>query len=125
MARQDLPQQFIDKMQKQLPESEWEAFFAVYDEKPVKGVRLNVLKGGREALKAKLPFLTEPVEWEENGFYTEREKLGSSVWHDAGLFYSQEPSAMRVAPLLEAQAGEKVLDLCSAPGGKGTQLACD
>ncbi|MBR2375125.1 MAG: RsmF rRNA methyltransferase first C-terminal domain-containing protein [Clostridia bacterium] len=124
MARQDLPQQFIDKMQKQLPESEWEAFFAVYDEKPVKGVRLNVLKGGREALKAKLPFLTEPVEWEENGFYTEREKLGSSVWHDAGLFYSQEPSAMRVAPLLEAQAGEKVLDLCSAPGGKGTQLAC-
>ena len=31
---------------------------------------------------------------------------------------------MSAAPLLEVKEGEKVLDLCSAPGGKGTQLAC-
>lgn len=119
-----LPEKFMQRMQKQLPENEWEAFFAVYEKKPVKGVRLNVLKGGRDALKAKIPFLGDVVEWEENGFYTDREKLGSSLWHDAGLFYSQEPSAMKVAPLLDVQPGERVLDLCSAPGGKGTQLAC-
>ena len=68
-----LPEQFIQNMKKQLPENEWEAFFAVYGNKPVKGVRLNPLRGGRYALKQVLPFLQEPVAWEENGFYTEGE----------------------------------------------------
>lgn len=119
-----LPEKFIVNMKKQLPENEWEAFFAVYEKKPFKGVRLNPLKGGRYALKPLLPFLGAPIPWEQNGFYTQAEKLGASPFHFAGLFYSQEPSAMSAAPLLEVQAGEKVLDLCSAPGGKGTQLAC-
>ena len=118
-----LPEQFIQRMKKQLSQSEWEAFFACYENPPLKGVRLNVLKGDRCALKEKIPFLDEPIPWEENGFYTAQEKLGASVWHFAGLFYSQEPSAMSAAPLLEVKSGEKVLDLCSAPGGKGTQLA--
>ncbi len=119
-----LPKAFIENMKKQLPESEWEAFFGVYEKKPFKGVRLNPLKGGRSALNAKLPFLGKGVEWEENGYYTTEEKLGVSPFHAAGLFYSQEPSAMCAAPLLEVKPNEKVLDLCSAPGGKGTQLAC-
>lgn len=119
-----LPVQFIENMKKQLPESEWEAFFAVYEKKPFKGVRLNPLKGGRYELKGKLPFIGEPIPWEENGFYTAEEKVGSSPFHAAGLFYSQEPSAMSAAPLLDVKKGERVLDLCSAPGGKGTQLAC-
>ena len=119
-----LPEKFIERMKKQLPENEWEAFFDVYHKKPLKGVRLNPLKGDRYALSSLLPFLGEPIAWEENGFYTGEEKLGASVWHFAGLFYSQEPSAMCAAPLLEVKGGERVLDLCSAPGGKGTQMAC-
>ena len=119
----DLPKLFIQNMKKQLPENEWEAFFAVYNEKPYKAVRLNPLKGDRQSLAKLLPFLGESVPWEENGFYTGKEKLGGNPFHFAGLFYSQEPSAMSAAPLLEVQAGERVLDLCSAPGGKGTQLA--
>ena len=119
-----LPEQFIENMKKQLPENEWEAFFAIYGNPPFKGVRLNPLKGGRDALKPLLPFLGAPIEWEENGYYTTEEKVGKSPYHAAGLFYSQEPSAMCAAPLLDVQEGERVLDLCSAPGGKGTQLAC-
>ena len=117
----NLPEKFIENMKKQLPKNEWEAFFAVYENKPHKGVRLNPLKGGRYALS---DVLGEQIPWEENGFYTAVEKLGANPFHFAGLFYSQEPSAMSAAPLLGVQAGEKVLDLCSAPGGKGTQLAC-
>ncbi len=120
----ELPEQFIQRMKKQLPKTEWEAFFACYAQKPHKGVRLNGLKGGMNELKALLPFLKEQISWEKNGYYTEEEKLGASPYHFAGLFYSQEPSAMSAAPLLEVKEGEKVLDLCSAPGGKGTQLAC-
>ena len=118
-----LPTAFIENMKKQLPESEWEAFFDVYNHPPYKGVRLNTLKGGRYALKSFFPFLEAQVPWEENGFYSQMEKLGASPLHFAGLFYSQEPSAMCAAPLLNVQKGERVLDLCSAPGGKGTQLA--
>ena len=120
----NLPEKFIENMKKQLPENEWEAFFDVYGKSPYKGVRLNPLKGGRDALKCILPFLGDEVKWEENGFYTAEEKVGRSPYHAAGLFYSQEPSAMCAAPLLDVQEGERVLDLCSAPGGKGTQLAC-
>ena len=111
-------------MKKQLPENEWGAFFACYEKKAYKGARLNALKGGRYALKPLLSFLGDPIPWEENGFYIEQEKLGASPYHFAGAFYLQEPSAMCAAPLLEVKPGERVLDLCSAPGGKGTQLAC-
>ncbi len=112
-------------MKKQLPDDEWEAFFSTYEKPPFKGVRLNPLKGTMSALKQLLPFLGEPISWEKNGFYTTEAKLGSSPFHAAGIFYSQEPSAMCAAPLLDVQPGERVLDLCSAPGGKGTQLACN
>ncbi len=119
-----LPKAFLENMKKQLPPTEWEAFFACYTTaKPYKGVRLNPLKGNVAEIAALLPFLGEKVAWEKNGYYTDAEKTGGSPFHHAGLFYSQEPSAMCAAPLLEVQSGERVLDLCSAPGGKGTQLA--
>ncbi len=120
----ELPEKFIENMQKQLPSTEWEAFFATYAQRAYKGVRLNPLKGDKTVLAPLLPFLGEGVAWEENGYYTNEEKVGANPFHAAGVFYSQEPSAMSAAPLLDAQAGERVLDLCSAPGGKGTQLAC-
>ena len=119
-----LPEKFMENMKKQLPENEWEAFFACYEKPPFKGVRLNPLRGDVTAMKAVLPFLGTPVAWEENGYYTDGEKVGASPYHFAGVVYSQEPSAMCAAPLLDVQPGERVLDLCSAPGGKGTQLAC-
>ena len=72
-------------MKKQLPENEWEAFFAVYNEKPYKAVRLNPLKGDRQSLAKLLPFLGESVPWEENGFYTDKEKLGGNPFHFAGF----------------------------------------
>ena len=121
MAR--LPEKFIERMKTQLPESELEAFFAVYEQKPVKGIRVNTLKCSAEDFEKISPFALSPVAWEENGFYIEEEKVGHQPYHFAGVFYSQEPSAMCAAPMLEVKRGERVLDLCSAPGGKGTQLA--
>ncbi|VYT75936.1 16S rRNA (cytosine(967)-C(5))-methyltransferase RsmB [Clostridium tertium] len=40
-----------------------------------------------------------------------------------GLITVQDESAMLVAPLLEINKGEKILDLCAAPGGKTTHIA--
>lgn len=119
----NLPKQFIENMKKQLPPTEWEAFFAVYAEKPHKGIRVNTLKCTTDEFKKLSPFPLTPVSWAEDGYKVDAEKTGAHVYHFAGLYYSQEPSAMCAAPLLEVKKGERVLDLCAAPGGKDTQLA--
>ena len=118
----DLPQEFLTNMQKRLGTA-YPAFLRCYEGEPVRGVRANLLKLTAAEFAALAPFAGECVPWAEGGFYTQAEKLGHTPAHHAGLFYVQEPSAMCAAPLLNAQPGERVLDLCAAPGGKCTQLA--
>ena len=118
----NLPQEFLTRMQKRLGTA-YPAFLRCYDAPSVRGVRANLLKCSAQAFKDLSPFADESVPWAEGGFYTASEKLGHMPAHHAGLFYVQEPSAMCAAPLLAAKPGERVLDLCAAPGGKTTQLA--
>ncbi|MDE5765878.1 MAG: rRNA cytosine-C5-methyltransferase, partial [Clostridia bacterium] len=99
------------------------AFLSSYDRQPYKAIRVNTLKISVEEFKKISPFALAQVQWEPNGFYVTQNKAGKTVHHAAGLYYVQEPSAMSAAPKLEVKSGERVLDLCSAPGGKGTQLA--
>ena len=113
--------EYLRRMQKILPD--FEKYKACLGQAPYKGIRVNTLKISMSEFKEISPFALEQVEWERDGFLIGEEKPGRSVYHDAGLFYVQEPSAMCAAPLLEVKPGERVLDLCSAPGGKGTQLA--
>lgn len=117
-----LPEEFMDRMQKRLGE-QYPAFLRSYDVPPYKGLRVNPLKISRNEFLKISPFPLEPIPWEENGFYVKEEKAGADLLHFAGLYYCQEPSAMCAAPLLNVQKGERVLDLCAAPGGKSTQLA--
>ncbi|ADL34370.1 RNA methylase NOL1/NOP2/sun family [Butyrivibrio proteoclasticus B316] len=64
------------------------------------------------------------VPWEKNGYYYEGDVApGKSPYHEAGLYYIQEPSAMAPVHYLDPKPGEKILDLCAAPGGKSTQIA--
>lgn len=118
----ELPQAFVQRVKKELNESA-DAFLNSYDRQPYKAIRVNTLKISTDRFKEISPFGLTQVAWEENGFYVTEEKVGKTILHAAGLYYVQEPSAMSAAPLLGVQSGEKVLDLCSAPGGKGTQLA--
>lgn len=82
-----------------------------------------------EEVHAKAPavlndFHLRPIPWASYGFYyPEEERPGRSPLHEAGLYYLQEPSAMAVATLAACKPGERVLDLCAAPGGKSTMLA--
>ena len=69
-------------------------------------------------------FHLTPVPWCPTGFfYEEATRPGLHPYHAAGAYYLQEPSAMAPAELLDPRPGERVLDLCAAPGGKSTQLA--
>ena len=64
-----------------------------------------------------------PIPWAENAYYLPLASLaGAQIAHEAGAYYLQEPSAMAAAAALHPVPGERVLDLCAAPGGKSTQL---
>ena len=83
-------------------------------------LRFNPLKGAA----VELPFVKAPVPWEPMGFYYDIEsRPGLHPYHEAGVYYLQEASAMAPVALLDPQPGERVCDLCAAPGGKSTQIA--
>lgn len=120
----NLPQDFLAGMQDLLG-NEYEAFIESYDRKPYKALRVNTLKVSTESFLTLSPFDLRPIPWCETGFYydEEEERPGKHPYHEMGLYYIQEPSAMSVAELSSVKPGERVLDLCAAPGGKSTQLA--
>lgn len=119
-----LPEKFLERMQNMLGE-EYPAFLESLSGKRYRALRLNPLKTRIQEGKEKLPFALSPVPWTKNGFYYEEEEQpGKHPYHEAGLYYIQEPSAMAPVPcLMEAATPERVLDLCAAPGGKSTQIA--
>ncbi len=121
----DLPEAFLTRMRSRLG-GEFEEFLRSYRGEAVKGLRVNSLKCSAEEFASLAPFPLEGrVPWEKDGFYLSEEKPGADVWHFAGLYYLQEPSAMCAAPLLGVRPKERVLDLCAAPGGKTTRLAAE
>ena len=114
-----LPQEFVERMTRLLGEEAGD-FFASYDRPRNTGLRINTLK----AKNTPLPFCSAPIPWAENGYYLqEGTRPGLHSFHDAGVYYLQEPSAMAPVGLLDVQPGQRVLDLCAAPGGKTTQIA--
>lgn len=117
-----LPQAFTDRMQQMLGE-EYPPFLHAFEEDNNQALRMNPLKGERQRFLELAPFSLTSVPWEENGYYFEAgDRPGRHPWHEAGVYYIQEASAMAPVTLLEAAPGEKVLDLCAAPGGKSTQI---
>lgn len=119
----ELPSAFRERMQSLLRE-EYPDFVASYEEARSFGLRVNTLKLSPDRFREIAPFALEPVPWAREGFYYQEEaEPGKHPYHDAGLYYIQEPSAMAVGTLLDPQPGELVLDLAAAPGGKSTHLA--
>lgn len=119
-----LPEEFTKRMKEMLG-GEYSAFEKCYSNSPFRGIRLNPLKCGKETLRASLPFPLSQSPFSPLGFYIphDTEKIGQLAMHHAGAFYVQEPSASSAVTVLDPQPGEKILDLCAAPGGKSTQIA--
>ena len=118
-----LPEAFLARMESELG-SEYEAFLKSYAEERAYGLRANPLKADLNRFTELMPFTLEPVPWAEEGFYyNEADHPGRHVLHEAGAYYIQEPSAMSAAAALSPEPGDRVLDLCAAPGGKSTQIA--
>lgn len=118
-----LPTEYTTKM-KQLLKDEFARFIKSYENEKSYGLRMNPLKFSADEFSQTNPFTLTKIPWVENGFfYRPEERPGKHPYHDAGLYYIQEPSAMAVVELMNPQPGEKILDLAAAPGGKTTQIA--
>lgn len=136
------PEAFLERMKKLLG-AEYDEFIIAMDQDRHQALRLNRLKLNMDGRSAAEVFAVEDnsraesqsddtqlfthlskVLWAEDGYYyPSASQPGKHPYHEAGLYYIQEPSAMAPAELLEVQPGERVLDLCAAPGGKSTQIA--
>lgn len=117
-----LPEDFNKRMKLMLGD-EYDDFVKSMDERPVfTGIRINTSKRGAcEAVLEEFGEL-ERVPWCDSGFYADKSEIsGNHPYHLAGLFYFQEPSAMSTVAALPIEKGDKILDLCAAPGGKATQ----
>lgn len=122
----ELPQDFTRRIRSQLGDA-CDDFLACYEKERAYGLRCNPLKIEEKKLRSVLlekQIETEQVPWAAEGFYYSKDVYpGKLPLHEAGAYYIQEPSAMIAVSLLDPQPGERILDLCAAPGGKSTQIA--
>ena len=129
-----LPEEFSERMKIRLGQ-DWEAFLEACSLPPKRGLRLNLQK-----VEANPDFPLE--KWKENWKLEELVKdstreylcdeeylqsigvqIGHNAYHEAGLYYIQDPSAMSVVPYMEIRPFDRCLDLCASPGGKSLQIA--
>ncbi len=116
-----LPNEFKLRMKEYLKE-DYDEFIHSYEKKPLKGIRVNPLKATKEQVKICFEEFIK-TDFSPYSYVVNTEKVGNMPLHMAGAFYSQEPSAASAVTVLDPQKGDKVLDLCAAPGGKSTQIA--
>ena len=117
-----MPQDFTERM-KTLLKGEYADFLASYDRPRNFGLRVNTLKISPREFERLAPFHLTKVPWVDNAyFYEEQDMPARHPFYYAGLYYLQEPSAMTPASVLPVRPGDRVLDLCAAPGGKATEL---
>ena len=113
---QSFPHGWIEQLRPllgdQLPD-----FLRTLNQQPLRGIRMR-----KNAPPP--PDAGERVPWGTDAYYLPLDSdAGARPAHEAGAYYIQEPSAMIPAAVLRPLPGERVLDLCAAPGGKSTQLA--
>lgn len=126
---QELPVAFLIRMADLLGD-EYDDFLTSLRQPSRPGLRVNTLKIMVSEFCQISPYKLTPLPWCPSGFILDETVSGSQSispgkhpYHNAGLYYLQEPSAMAAAELLSPVPGEKVLDLAAAPGGKSTHIA--
>lgn len=118
----NLPEDYQVKMQQMLGD-EYSQYLDSFNDSYGQTLRVNQLKEEPADFIRRF-LLSGQVSWCDTGFYYEGEqKLSAHPYYYAGVYYLQEPSAMAPAAFLPVEPGDRVLDLCAAPGGKSTALA--
>lgn len=120
----DIPQDFLEDMQTLLGGRYGDFVNVLFNQRPLRGLRVNTLKLSPAEFASISPYPLTPSPLCRDAFLMDTDaRVGQHPYHHAGLFYMQEPSASAVVEALDPIPGMTVLDLCAAPGGKSTHLA--
>ena len=111
-----LPEYFEEKFKDLMDADEYALFKRSFDDERANGLRLNTLKIDPASFESLFEGSLAPIPWIPEGYYYEDLAPGKHPYYHAGLYYIQEPSAMMPAQILSPKPGERVLDLCAAPG---------
>ena len=118
-----IPEKFSARMKNMLGD-EYAAFEAALAEESVRGVRVNTAKTKVSDYLSATELELSPLPYADYGFIPgSAEGIGTLAEHHAGMIYVQDPGAMATVTALDVKRGWRVLDACSAPGGKASQLA--
>ena len=119
-----LPEAYRNQMKRLLGEAGFFAYEKSLSDPVTRALRVNLLLRPDGRLPCEIEGVSDPVPWARGCYFvTGDARPGLSPLHEGGLFYLQEPSALSAVSVLDPQPGERVLDLCAAPGGKSTQIA--
>ena len=120
----NLPESFLSKIKTMLGE-DYDKFIESYNKSPLQGLRLNRTKISTDEWERLSKVKMDKIPWIDNGYYFDSSIFAATrhPYYYAGLYYIQEPSAQTPANILQVHPGDRVLDLCAAPGGKSTELA--
>ena len=117
-----LNEAFLNRMKNMLGDG-YAGFEAALSEDAVRGVRANLIKCECDLLELGTLRLS-PLSYCEGGYaLTEDVQIGKTPEHHSGMIYVQDPGAMSTVTAVDIPRGAFVLDTCSAPGGKASQLA--
>ena len=116
-----LPIKFKENMKVLLGE-EYKEYVAALSKNIRKSITFNNAIISNEKLLEELGKDLETIPFTKNGFFTSNSQIGKEPIYHSGIIYSQEALAMIPVVALGVEQGDIVLDVCSAPGGKSTQI---
>lgn len=127
----ELKPAFIERITKILSGKDFEDYLAILEKPLQNSIRCNTLKISPEKLKKRLEEkgweISQPWKNYPEVMIIENQllpgELGRSLEHLLGYYYVQELASMLPSVALEPKEDELILDLCSAPGSKTTQIA--
>ena len=101
-----------------------ECFDNIFSKKPFRAIRINPLKADLNTVQTNFDVELKAAPFYKDSYYIPKDfdGVGNLPLHHAGGFYVQEPSASSVLTVIDAKPGERILDLCAAPGGKSTGI---
>ncbi|MBP3656002.1 MAG: RsmF rRNA methyltransferase first C-terminal domain-containing protein [Clostridia bacterium] len=119
-----LPEAYVAQMKRLLGQAGFFAYERALEQPYTRALRINLLRCPDGVPPCAIDGLGDPVPWAKGAYFIEGDaRPGLSPLHEGGLYYLQEPSALSSVSALNPQPGERILDLCAAPGGKSTQIA--